>query len=160
VLGLVGVVLVVARKLTLGIGTPAGISLAVFALLGITVGTLYQKRFCAGVHLISGNVIQFTAAALATGGLAWALESGRIEWTGEFLFALGWLVVVLSLGAITLLYVLIRRGAASRVASLFYLTPPSTAIIAWALFGETLGPLAILGMVVAVTGVALVIVQR
>jgi drug/metabolite transporter (DMT)-like permease len=79
-----------------------------------------------------------------------------VDWTGEFVFALGWLAVVLSLGAITLLNVLIRRGAASKVASLFYLTPGATAVIAWAVFGETLAPSGIAGLVVAAVGVALV----
>jgi len=159
-LGITGVVLVVWRKLELGIGTPAGFTLAVVALVGITLGTLYQKRFCAGMHLISGSVVQFAAAFLAVGALSVALESRAVTWSGEFVFAMTWLVVVLSLGAITLLYLLIRRGAASRVASLFFLVPPCTALIAWLLFGETFGPVAVAGMALVVAGVALVNVRR
>ena len=109
------------------------------ALLGITAGTLYQKRRCAGMDLRTGNVVQFVAAGLATGVAAFLFEDTHVVWTGTFVFALLWLVIVLSLGAITLLYVLIRRGAASRVASLFFLVPPTTALIAWPVFGETFG---------------------
>ena len=79
-----------------------------------------------------------------------------MQWTGEFLFAIAWLVFVLSFGAIWLLYFLIRRQAATRVISLFYLTPPITALMAWALFDERLEPLALVGMAVCVAGVALV----
>jgi drug/metabolite transporter (DMT)-like permease len=159
-LGILGVILVVWRKLDLGSGTPLGFGLAVLALLGITFGTLYQKRFCAHIHLVTGNLTQFAATCLALGGLAFLLESRHIIWSGRFVFALAWLVLVLSIGAITLLYLLIRRGAAARVASLFYLVPPATAVIAWILFGETFGPVALAGMVVAVTGVALVNLRR
>ncbi len=84
-----------------------------------------------------------------------AFESMRIDWAPEFIFALGWLVLVLSVGAISLLNLLIRQGSAVAVASLFYLTPPATALIAWAAFDETLGPAALLGMAVAVSGVYL-----
>ncbi|GIL41491.1 DMT family transporter [Roseiterribacter gracilis] len=155
-LGLVGVVLVVAQKLALGLGTPAGVALVIFALLGITIGTLYQKRFCAGMDLRSGAVVQFAAATLALAPFATVLEGWRVEFTPAFIFALVWLVLVLSVGAITLLYVLIRRGAAAEVASLFFLVPPTTALMAWLLFGETLEPVSALGMATVVVGVALV----
>ena len=82
-------------------------------------------------------------------------EDNRIVWSGEFIFALLWLVLVLSLGAISLLYVLIRRGAASRVSGLFFLVPPCTALIAWPLFGETLGPVSLVGLALTVVGVAM-----
>jgi drug/metabolite transporter (DMT)-like permease len=155
-LGLIGVVLVVAQKLALGLGTPAGVALVVFALLGITVGTLYQKRFCAGMDLRSGAVVQFAAATLALAPFASVLEDWRVVWTPSFLFALTWLVLVLSVGAITLLYVLIRRGAAAEVASLFFLVPPTTALMAWLLFNEKLEPISAVGMATVVVGVALV----
>jgi drug/metabolite transporter (DMT)-like permease len=90
---------------------------------------------------------------VVTGLLAWLTETRPVEWTASFVFALAWLVLVLSLGAVSLLNVLISRGSAVNVASLFYLTPPATALIAWALFGETLGGLALLGMGLAVFGV-------
>jgi drug/metabolite transporter (DMT)-like permease len=155
-LGLAGVTLILARKLGAAPGGSASGALAcVAALAGITAGTLYQKRFCAGNDLRTGNLIQFAAAALFCLALALLFETMRVEWTPGLLFALFWLVVVLSLGAISLLYVLLRRGAASRVASLFFLTPPTTALIAWPLFGERFGPPELLGMAVAVLGVAL-----
>lgn len=155
-LGFCGVTLVVWQKLGQGIGTPFGMGLSALGLLSITAGTLYQKRFCADMPLRSGYVIQFAVSTLAVGAMALAFETRVVAWTGAFIFALGWLVVVLSFGAVTLFYILIRRGAASRVASLFYLVPPSTAILAWLLFDETFGPLALAGMVLAVVGVALV----
>jgi len=159
-LGLAGIALVVWNKLGLGLGTPLGMALSGVALLGITLGTVYQKRFCGGMDLRSGNVIQFTAAALAMLALAPWFETMQIRWTGDFIFGLAWLCLVLSFGAISLLYVLIRRGAASRVASLFYMVPPSTAVLGYILFGETLSPAALFGMALVVLGVALVNVRR
>jgi drug/metabolite transporter (DMT)-like permease len=154
-LGLLGVVLVLARKLGQGPGDALGSLACVAALFGITIGTLYQKRHCAGMDLRTGSVIQFTAAGLATAPPALLLEHVRVAWSGEFVFALLWLVVVLSIGAVSLLYVLIRRGAAAQVAGLFFLVPPCTALIAWPLFGETLGPAALIGMALTAAGVAL-----
>ncbi len=155
ILGLAGVSLVVAEKIEPGAAFQAGLGFAFFAVLAITAGTLYQKRHAAGMDLRSGAVIQYAAATAAMVVLAPAFETMRVEWTGEFVFAMGWLTLVLSLGAITLLYRLIREGSAARVASLFYLVPPSTAVIAYLLFGETFGLLALAGMAVTVAGVAL-----
>lgn len=155
-LGLAGVALVLARKLGAGPGSAWGVLACLAALFAITAGTLYQKRFCTGHDLRTGNLVQFVAAGVFSLVLALLFETMRVAWTPELIFALFWLVVVLSLGAISLLYLLLRRGAASRVASLFFLTPPTTALIAWPLFGERLGPLELLGMAVAVAGVALV----
>ncbi|HEY8974717.1 MAG TPA: DMT family transporter [Burkholderiaceae bacterium] len=152
-LGLAGVVLVVARKVQ---GGPAAAELllpAVIALAGITMGTLYQKRFCASFDLRTGSVVQFLPSLVVTGLAAWRTETMVVHWTPAFVFALGWLVLVLSLGAVSLLNVLIRSGSAVNVASLFYLTPPTTALIAWAMFGETLTGLALAGMGLAVLGV-------
>jgi len=159
VLGLVGVALVVGDKLSLGgqgSVDASAIAFAVVALLGITVGTLYQKRHGGAMDLRSGSAIQYAVAAVPVAILALIFESGEVEWSGELIFALSWLVVVLSLGAISLLYILIRRGAAAKVASLFYLTPPVVALIAWGLFDEMLTPFAMVGMGVVVIGVALV----
>lgn len=153
-LGFAGVALVVAQKLESGIA-PAALWPAFAALLGITAGTLYQKRFAPHFDWRSGSVAQFLPSAVVTGVIVLATDSYRIEWTGEFVFALGWLVLVLSVGAISLLNWLIRHGSAVNVASLFYLTPPTTALLAWLLFGETLGALALVGMALAVTGVYL-----
>jgi drug/metabolite transporter (DMT)-like permease len=154
-LGLLGVALVLGRKLGEGPGDALGSLACVAALLGITAGTLYQKRHCAGMDLRTGNVVQFAAAGLVTALLALLFEDGHIDWTADFVFALVWLVFVLSLGAVSLLYVLIRRGAAAQVASLFFLVPPCTALMAWPLFGETLGPVALIGMVLTAAGVAM-----
>ncbi|MCP1335939.1 DMT family transporter [Futiania mangrovi] len=159
-LGLAGVTMVVGEKLGAGLGTPLAVGLNVLSLLGIAIGTIYQKRFCQDLPMRAGIVVQFAAAALACGALALVFETGRIEWTGELVFALLWLTLVLSLGAVSLLYVLIRRGAASNVASLFFLVPPSTAAIAWLLFAERMPPLALAGMGVAVTGVLVVTLSR
>ena len=153
-LGFVGVTLVVANKLG-HVPLLAMMIPAVVALLAITIGTLYQKRFCPHFDLRTGSVIQFLPTAVVTALLAGATETMVIDWTPQFVFALFWLVLVLSFGAISLLNVLIRSGSAVNVASLFYLTPPTTAIIAWAVFGETLGGLALTGMVLAVGGVYL-----
>lgn len=153
-LGFVGIALVVFPKIGSGFGIDA-LWPALAALLGITAGTLYQKRFAPHFDWRSGAVAQFLPTALVTGGIVLATDGFRIDWTGEFLFALGWLVLVLSIGAISLLNRMIRHGSAVNVASLFYLTPPTTALLAWLLFGETLGGLALAGMTLAVWGVYL-----
>ena len=108
------------------------------------------------MDLRSGSAIQFSVTCLAMTGLAFALETREIQWAGEFIFAIAWLVVVLSLGAVTLLYILIKRGAAAKVASLFYLVPPVTALMAFFLFDERLGVQELIGMGIVVAGVALV----
>ena len=156
VLGLFGVTLVVLRKLSFEGSELSGLLFSVVALFGITAGTLYQKKYCVLMDLRSGTVIQYATASLAMLALALAFETMNINWSGEFIFALTWLTVILSVGAISVLYLLIRRGEAARVASLFYLVPPFTALIAYFLFGETLGPLALCGMALAVIGVSIV----
>jgi drug/metabolite transporter (DMT)-like permease len=157
ILGMAGVALVLGPRLGTELGGVAGLAGCIFALLGITLGTLYQKRHGGQMDLRSGSTIQFAVCTVAMILLASTFESMAVNWTGEFIFALLWLVVVLSVGAISLLYILIRRGVASQVASLFYLVPPVTAIIAYLVFGETLSIMAILGMAVSVFGVALVV---
>ncbi|HEY6898910.1 MAG TPA: DMT family transporter [Rhodocyclaceae bacterium] len=152
-LGLAGTVLVVSGRASGG--GLAGLPAALIALLGITLGTLYQKRFCPSFDFRSGAVLQFVPAALVTAVAMQWLEPFHVEWTPSFLFALGWLVLVLSLGAITLLNLLIRSGSAVHVASLFYLTPPTTTLIAWLLFGEALSGPVLAGMALAVWGVYL-----
>lgn len=154
-LGFVGVGLVVSGKFGEAALGPM-LAPAVVALLGITAGTLYQKRFCAQFDLRTGSVIQFVPTAILTAIAVALFEEFRIEWTPDFIFALGWLVLVLSLGAISLLNLLIRAGSAVNVASLFYLTPISTAVIAWVIFGEKLTSTAAIGMLLAVSGVYLV----
>lgn len=155
VLGLLGVLLVVWSKLS-GEGSLAGVAAALVALLAITAGTLYQKRYCPDSDIRTAGAIQYGVSGLLALILAAATETMQIYWTGEFVFALVWLILVLSVGAVGLLFALIRRGAASRVASLFYLAPPVTAVFGYLLFGETLDRAALLGLAVVVIGVALV----
>lgn len=156
-MGFAGVGLVVGSKTTIDAAALAELghmlAPALAALIGITAGTLYQKRFCPRFDLRTGSVVQFVPSLAITALLASQTETMEIAWDGEFVFALLWLVLVLSLGAISLLNLLIRSGSAVNVASLFYLTPPTTALIAWAMFGETLSVLALAGMAIAVAGV-------
>jgi drug/metabolite transporter (DMT)-like permease len=162
VLGLCGVALVVAAKIHLNGLAPAAIALCVLALLSITAGTMYQKRFCPHFDLRTGTVIQYTTTALALLPLAVLLEGfgprlENIQWTPQFMGALLWSILALSIGAIFLLFNLIRRNDATRVTSLLYLTPPTTALMAWLLFGERLSILGLAGMAVAVLGVVFVV---
>jgi len=153
-LGLVGVFLVVRHKLGFADGGTGLLPLAV-ALVAISVGTLYQKRYCARVDMRSGAVIQFATCAALYVPFALLLESRPVNWTPQFVFAIGWSVLVLSVGAISLLYWLLRHGAAAGVARLFFLVPAVTAIMAYVIFGETLDALAIAGMVLIAAGVML-----
>lgn len=153
-LGLAGVYLVVRRKIALD-ADPVALLPIVVALVGISVGTLYQKKFVANVDLRSGAVVQFAACVLLYAPIVAVVEPAAIAWTPQFAFALGWSVLVLSVGAISLLYWLLRHGAAADVARLFYLVPPVTALMAFALFGERLDAAALGGMVLIAVGVAL-----
>lgn len=153
-LGLAGVALVVANKLGQDFGAQALVP-AFVALLAITAGTLYQKKFCPVFDWRTGAIAQFLPTTVLTGLAALLTENFQIQWVGELYFALGWLVLVLSLGAVSLLNWLIRHSNAVNVASLFYLVPPSTALFAWALFDNTLSGLALVGMALTVWGVYL-----
>ncbi len=154
-LGLAGVTLVVWNKLDLGIGTPVAMMLSVLGLAGITAGTLYQKRFGQSMNLITGSIVQFIVSGAVVIALAFLIETREVEWAGEFIFALSWLTVVMSIGVFMLLWILIRRGAATKVSSLFFLVPGMTAVIAYFLFGDTFEPTALIGMAVTMVGVAL-----
>jgi drug/metabolite transporter (DMT)-like permease len=156
-LGFAGIALVLSDRLTLaGVG-PLALTANLVALAGITVGTLYQKKHGGGVDLRTGSLIQFAASFVVTLPVALALEDNRVDFTPQFWAALAWSILALSLVAITLLLVMIRRGRATEVASLMYLTPPTTAVFAWLIFGERLGALAWTGVVVTMAGVALVL---
>lgn len=156
ILGLLGVYLVVQDKATTGGTTPLAWVAAIVALISITFGTIYQKCFGGGIDWRPAMLIQYAAAGIFFALGAMAFETRIVHWTPEFLFALCWLVFVLSFGAIWLLYFLIRRAAATRVVSLFYLTPPVTALMAWALFNERLAQPTLIGMVFCIVGVLLV----
>jgi drug/metabolite transporter (DMT)-like permease len=155
-LGLVGVLLVVGERIQASGMTALSIGLACLALASITLGTIWQKKHGSGVDLRTGAAIQYVAAAVVLAPFALALESREVTWSGEFVIAIFWLAIVLSLGAVFLLLYLIRHGAATRVASLFYLVPPTTALMAWPLFGETYSVLSAGGMGLAMLAVWLV----
>jgi drug/metabolite transporter (DMT)-like permease len=156
-LGFAGIALVLSDRLMLaGVG-PSALAANVIALAGITLGTLYQKKHGGRIDLRTGSLIQFAASFVVVLPIAWALEPMAVDHTPQFWGALAWSVLALSLVAITLLLVMIRRGRATEVASLMYLTPPTTAVFAWLLFGERLGALAWTGVVVTMAGVALVL---
>jgi len=155
-LGFVGVALVTWRKLDAGIGDPAGVGVCLIGLFGISFGAILQKRLSADTPQRAAFAVQFGAAAACCGVVAIVFEDMMIDWAPPMIVAMTWSIFVLSFGAVTLLYVLIRRGAAANVASMFFLVPPCTALIAWPFFGETMGPVAICGLVLAALGVLLV----
>ena len=156
-LGLGGLMLVVARKLGAGSEVTAlTLGCAVFALFSITVGTLYQKRFVQPADVRTANAIQLAAALLVTLPLA-LTETEAIDWRPEFIGAMAWSVLALTLGGSSLLYLLIQRGAATAVTSLFYLVPPTTALMAWLLFGETITVVTVVGTLLTALGVGLVV---
>ncbi len=156
-LGLAGLLLVVARKFGSGSEVTAlTLGCTVFALLSITTGTLYQKRFMQPTDVRTANTVQLMAALLVT--LPFALmETGAIVWNASFVGALAWAALALTLGGSSLLYLLIQRGAATSVTSLLYLVPPTTAVMAWLLFGEAITATTIVGMALTALGVSLVV---
>ena len=155
-LGLAGLLLVVGHKLGSGEVTAVNLALAIGALLSITSGTLYQKRFVAPCDVRTAITVQLMAALALTLPLAW-LEPGAIDWQPQLLGAMAWSVLVLTLGGGSLLYLLIQRGAATAVTSLMYLVPPCTALMGWALFGESLARGVLAGLALTALGVALVV---
>lgn len=156
VLGFAGVALVVSGKLA-GAMSLAAVGLCVFALLAMTAGTLYQKRFCPTFDLRTGQVIQFSASLLVTLPVAAAFESFSVTWNTQVVAALLWSVLVLTGGGISLLFLMIRHGTATEVTSIMYMVPAITAAMAWLMFGESFGPTAMVGMVVTIVGIALVV---
>ncbi|WP_422010943.1 DMT family transporter [Roseateles sp.] len=159
-LGLGGVLLVIWHKLNLGASFGPPLGLCLMALLAITAGTLYQKRFVPHFDLRTGQVVQFAAALAVTLPLAWALEPMRIEWNAPVIAAMAWSVLVLTAGGISLMFYMLRHGRVTAVSSTMYLVPSVTAVMAWLLFGETLGAQAIAGMGVTLLGVYLVVAKK
>jgi drug/metabolite transporter (DMT)-like permease len=156
-LGLGGLLLVVSRKFGAGQEVTAlTLACTVFALFSITAGTLYQKRFVQPTDVRTANVIQLAAAFVVTLPLA-LFETEAINWNPHFLGAMAWSVLALTLGGSSLLYLLIQRGAATSVTSLLYLVPPTTALMAWALFGESITMTTIIGTAITALGVSLVV---
>jgi drug/metabolite transporter (DMT)-like permease len=154
-LGLAGVVLILHDRPMSGEAGWGWLASGV-SLVSITLGTLYQRRYCGSIDWRSGNLVQYVAVTLFFGAGAWLLESNVVHWTSEFVLSLVWLAVVLSIGSIGLLYWLIRRQAATSVASLFYLVPAVTSLMAYALFGEKLDAVSIAGMIACAAAVLLV----
>ena len=154
-LGLAGVVLILHDRPMSGEAGWGWLASGV-SLVSITLGTLYQRRYCGQIDWRAGNLIQYIAVAIFFAASAFLFENNVVRWTGEFVLALAWLVVVLSIGSIGLLYWLIRRSAATSVASLFYLVPAVTAVMAFVLFGERLDAVAIIGMTAGAAAVFLV----
>lgn len=155
-LGLVGVLLVLHDRNIVLAGSVLGWVASFLSLIGITLGTLYQKRYCGGIDWRTGNLIQYAGVGVLFTLGAFAFETREIHWTGEVIFALAWLVLVLSIAAVGLMYWLIRRSPATGFASLFYLVPVVTAFFAFILFDERLDSISMLGMVICAGGVALV----
>ena len=155
-LGFAGVSLVVWEKAGVEATPTAAFVAAFLCLLSITIGTIYQKRFCATEDIPATNAIQLGLSAVACGIASLALEDGAVEWAGELVFAIGWQVILLSGLAWSLFYWLLRQGETTRVTSMFYLMAPCTALMGWLLFGETFGPPGAAGLVVAVAGFWLV----
>ena len=154
-LGFAGLALVVIENVDFSGSEGWGAALCAMALIGITAGTLYQKRFCASVDIRWAVSIQNGVSCLVIAPLALTVETMRIDWTGEFVFALTWSAIGLSVIASALYYLLVRHGAAAKVTSLIYLSPPTTAVMGWLLFSETFSSTALIGFGVAVIGVAL-----
>jgi drug/metabolite transporter (DMT)-like permease len=154
-IGLAGVVLILHDR-PMGGEAGWGWLASGVSLVSITLGTLYQRRYCNAIDWRTGNLVQYIAVTVFFGLGAWLFETNVVHWTREFILALTWLAVVLSIGSIGLLYWLIRRSAATKVASLFYLVPAVTAVMAYVLFDERLDALAIAGMVACAAAVLLV----
>lgn len=159
VLGMAGLVLVVWQKLGLGEVHAVNLLFALGALVSITAGTLYQKRFLEPCDVRTASLVQLTAALIVTLPIALA-ESEAMRWNGQLAGAMAWSVLALTLGGSSLLYLLIQRGAATTVTSLMYLVPPTTALMAWVLFGESITVLIVAGMALTAVGVSLVVRSR
>jgi len=155
--GFVGVAMVLWPKLSISADgiTPATVTASIVSVISISAGTVWQKRFVGAIDLKAGTALQYLGASLLTGILSLLFETHIVTWAPPLFFAMFWLVFVLSLGAVLLLMILINQGAVSKVASLFYLVPGVTALMAFVLFGETLTPFQLIGMCIATFGVAL-----
>lgn len=154
-LGLTGAALVIVARSTIEATSTISVLFAVGALASLTAGTLYEKRFGVAHHPVTSNLVQYAVAFAVSLPAAWAFEEMRVTWTGELLVALGYLVIANSLISMTLLLTMIRHREAARVSALFFLVPPTAALIAWALIGEAMPALAWAGTALAALGVAL-----
>jgi drug/metabolite transporter (DMT)-like permease len=158
IIGLLGVGLVVSAKIAMIGFSDLSFIFIIIALLSITAGTLYQKKYCPQFDLRTGSVIQFAASAIICVPLMMMFETREIAWVPELIFSLLWSILALSIGASSLLFVMIRHGAATKVTSLMYLTPPTTALMAWFLFDEPITWL--IGLGIALTMGAVLMVNK
>jgi drug/metabolite transporter (DMT)-like permease len=152
-IGLLGVALVVINKISFATDRWEGYAVTFLALAAFVLGTLYQKKFCSAIDLRTGNLVQFAVAGVVLLLPALCFEGLQVEWSEALIASSAWLALVNSIAAVSLLYFLLRQGEVSRVATLFYLVPPITAVMAFAAFHETLSPIAIVGFGLAVAGV-------
>ncbi|MQT11293.1 DMT family transporter [Segnochrobactrum spirostomi] len=159
-LGLAGAAIVILSRSAIEITSPVAVVLAVLALLAMSGGALYEKRFGAPQHPLTANAVQYAVGLALSLPLALALEDGHVVWSAPFIGALAYLVIGNSLVAISLYLAMIRAGEVSKVSALFFLVPPGSALIAWGMLGEAMPPLAWAGMALAAGGVALASVQR
>ena len=159
-LGIIGVAFVVANKITMtgvfGVSAVT-ISLSIFSLLSITIGTLYQKKYCPSFDVRAGQVIQFLASLVVTLPFAVILETHHILWTAQFVGAMAWSIFIMSGLGISVLTIMIRHGEASKVTGYMYMVPAVTALMAWLMFDELITMSTIFGMLIALSGVALVV---
>ncbi len=155
-LGLLGAALAIAGRSAIAAENAFGVGLTFLALLGITAGTLWEKRFGVSHHPVAANLIQYAVGAAFCIPAALLSEDTTISWSPEFLWAMAYLVLGNSLLAMSLLLAMIRAGEVARVSSLFYLVPALSALCAWPMLGEEMPPLAWAGMALAGLGVALV----
>jgi drug/metabolite transporter (DMT)-like permease len=156
IFGFSGVALVVVEKIGFTHIPLMSYLFALAALLSITFGTLYQKKHCPVFDLRAGSAIQFGISAFLAFWVMYCFESSKMVWNLSVIAALFWAIIPLSIGSISLLFMMIRKGAATKVTSLLYLTPPTTAAIAWLMFDEPFNLLMALGLVITMTGVVMV----
>jgi len=155
VLGLCGAVLVIVARSTIEAGSGLGLLYAALALFGMTAAALYEKRFGVNHHPVTANLVQYAVGFAVLLPIAYALETMRVDWTGELIVSLAFLVIANSLVAVSLLLAMIRAGEVAKVSALLFLVPPLAALLAWPLLGETMPPVAWAGMAIAAAGVAL-----
>lgn len=156
-LGLLGVALVVWHKVTFDSTHTMGVAMSVVGLIGLAAGNLYQKRFCSHMSVITGGAIQSGVSALATLPLAITFEAMHVDWNPHFIGALLFMAIGVSIGALSLLYMMIRRGEVSKVATIFYLVPVSAAAVSYVLFGERFDTVAMGGVAIVAIGVTMVL---
>ena len=160
ILGFAGLGLVILDRILAPTDAMLGLTMLILGLVGITLGTLYQKKYCGPFDVRAGVALQNIMSCIVMIALAAMFESMVIQWTIDFILAVLWSAAGLSVLAICLYYWLVQRGAAARITSLIYLSPPTTAIMGWAMFGETLSWQTIIGMIVAMIGIAMAVQNR